>query len=173
MHETSLATVVDLLRLFEAADLEVWLDGGWAVDAVLGEQTRAHRDLDIILRASDLGRLGEILRARGFTVVGRSTGANVVLRNSVGHEVDAHAVTFDDDGHGAFPMENASPWVFPASAFGGRGLVGGVAVRCMTAEAQVMCHDQGYELAEKDFSDMEHLRARFGVELPERLRRTR
>jgi lincosamide nucleotidyltransferase A/C/D/E len=49
MHETSLTNVVDLLRLFQAADLEVWLDGGWAVDAVLGEQTRAHRDLDIIL----------------------------------------------------------------------------------------------------------------------------
>ena len=68
-------------------------------------------------------------------------------------------------------MEDASPWVFPASAFGGWGLVGGVPVRCMTPEAQVMCHGQGYEPAEKDFIDMEHLRARFGVDLPERLRR--
>ena len=30
---------VDLLRLFEGAGIDVWLDGGWAVDAALGEQT--------------------------------------------------------------------------------------------------------------------------------------
>jgi lincosamide nucleotidyltransferase A/C/D/E len=173
MHEIPLTNVVNLLRLFEAADLEVWLDGGWAVDALLCEQTRAHRDLDIILRASDLGRLREILSACGFTALDRSTAANVVFRNPEGHEIDAHAVTFDADGNGAFPIENASPWAFPASAFEGRGSVGGIAVRCMTPEAQVMCHDQGYEPAEKDCIDMEHLRARFGVELAERLRRAK
>lgn len=31
--------LIDLLQLFESARIEVWLDGGWAVDAVVGEQT--------------------------------------------------------------------------------------------------------------------------------------
>lgn len=53
---TSLA-LVDLLQLFESSGFEVWLDGGWAVDAVLGEQTRPHKDVDIILRVADLPRL--------------------------------------------------------------------------------------------------------------------
>ena len=57
-------SVVDLLRLFEAAGIDVWLDGGWAVDAALGEQTRSHKDLDIILQCTDLPRLREILGAR-------------------------------------------------------------------------------------------------------------
>jgi hypothetical protein len=37
---------VYLLRLFEGAGIDVWLDGGWAVDAALGEQTRSHKDLE-------------------------------------------------------------------------------------------------------------------------------
>ena len=44
------ADAVDLLQLLENAGIELWLDGGWAVDAALGGQTRAHKDLDIILR---------------------------------------------------------------------------------------------------------------------------
>jgi lincosamide nucleotidyltransferase A/C/D/E len=51
------AAAVDLLRLFESAGIDVWLDGGWAVDAALGGQTRSHKDLDIIVQISDLPRL--------------------------------------------------------------------------------------------------------------------
>jgi lincosamide nucleotidyltransferase A/C/D/E len=40
--------LVDLLQLFESTGIEVWLDGGWAVDALLGEQTGPHKDVDII-----------------------------------------------------------------------------------------------------------------------------
>jgi lincosamide nucleotidyltransferase A/C/D/E len=58
----------DLLRLFEAAGIEVWLDGGWAVDALLGEQTRPDKDVDIIVRATDLSHLRRILGSRGFVV---------------------------------------------------------------------------------------------------------
>jgi hypothetical protein len=32
--------VVEILDRLDAAGVEAWLDGGWAVDAVLGEQTR-------------------------------------------------------------------------------------------------------------------------------------
>ena len=39
----------DLIALLEKNGLEVYVDGGWAVDAVLGEQTRPHDDLDIAL----------------------------------------------------------------------------------------------------------------------------
>jgi len=46
--EMPAASLVDLLQLFESAGIEVWLDGGWAVDALLGEQTRPHKDVDIV-----------------------------------------------------------------------------------------------------------------------------
>ena len=34
--------LINLLQLFESTGIEVWLDGGWAVDALLGEKTRPH-----------------------------------------------------------------------------------------------------------------------------------
>ena len=36
--------VVEVLAALENASVQVWLDGGWGVDALLGEQTRGHTD---------------------------------------------------------------------------------------------------------------------------------
>src|SRR3972149_811120 len=66
--EMTPGALVDLLQLFEGAGIEVWLDGGWAVNAVLGEQTRPHKDVDIILRVSDLRKLRNLLRSKGFEI---------------------------------------------------------------------------------------------------------
>jgi hypothetical protein len=40
----------------------------------------------------------------------------------------------------------------------------GLKVRCLTPEAQVLCHT-GYELDEDDFGDLQALRERFGAGL--------
>ena len=162
---------IDLLQLFESAGIEVWLDGGWAVDAVLGEQTRSHKDLDIILRVSDLPHLRQVLGMRCFNVQEGGTESNFVLTNGSGLEVDVHAVVFDRAGNGVYRMENGSDWIFPAVGFGGRGVVEGVAVRCLSPEIQVLCHAHGYVPTEKDVRDMELLHARFGVNIPEHLQR--
>ena len=77
--EMSAEAAVNLLQLFDSAGIDVWLDGGWAVDAALGEQTRSHKDLDIILQVSDLDQLRTILADRGFRVREGGTESNFVL----------------------------------------------------------------------------------------------
>ena len=62
------SALVELLRLFESAAIQVWLDGGWGVDALLQTQTRAHKDVDIVLRVADVPNLRELLARRGFVV---------------------------------------------------------------------------------------------------------
>ncbi len=57
--------VVQLLQLFEQHGIEVVVDGGWGVDALLGEQTRSHGDLDIALPHKDLFREAA---KRGITI---------------------------------------------------------------------------------------------------------
>ena len=37
--------------MLQSAGVRVWLDGGWSVDALLGEQTRPHADLDLAVPA--------------------------------------------------------------------------------------------------------------------------
>lgn len=163
--------LAELLQLFDSAGIEVWLDGGWGVDALLGAQTRPHKDLDIILRAADLSRLREILAKRGFEVRHGGTESNFVLVDRSGLEVDVHAIVFNEGGDGVYRMANGQDWIFPASGFSHQGMINGIAVRCLSPETQVLCHAHGYVPTEKDVEDMERLRARFGVELPPQLQR--
>jgi len=39
--------VLEIVDLLEGVGVESWVDGGWSVDALLGEQTRPHEDLDL------------------------------------------------------------------------------------------------------------------------------
>ena len=43
----------DVLKLYDELsriDVAIWVDGGWGVDALLGKQTRPHKDLDIAIQ---------------------------------------------------------------------------------------------------------------------------
>src|SRR5439155_867910 len=143
----------------------------WGVDALLGEETRPHKDVDIIARLSNTEKLREILHRNGFVIRPGGTPSNFVLADSSGREIDVHAVTFDETGNGVYRMVNGQDWIYPAAGFGGQGTVSNVPVRCLSPDAQVLCHAHGYVPTEKDIEDMERLRARFGVELPAHLRR--
>jgi lincosamide nucleotidyltransferase A/C/D/E len=36
--------VISIYQRLMAAGIQVWLTGGWGIDALLGEQTRPHKD---------------------------------------------------------------------------------------------------------------------------------
>jgi lincosamide nucleotidyltransferase A/C/D/E len=170
--EMSSVALVELLLLLEGAAIPVWLDGGWGVDALLQTQTRNHKDVDIILPVEDVSKLQELLAERGFTVSEGKPPNSFVLANGAGLEVDVHAVTFDDLGNGVYRMQNGEDWIYSVEHLCGQGSVRGKNVKCLTTEAQILCHAYGYVLAEKDYRDMELLEERFGVELPSQLRRS-
>ena len=39
---------IALINLAESLEINVFIDGGWGVDALLGEQTREHQDIDLL-----------------------------------------------------------------------------------------------------------------------------
>jgi len=41
--------------------IAVWLTGGWGIDALLREQTRPHKDLDLLVLVDDVVRLRTLL----------------------------------------------------------------------------------------------------------------
>ncbi len=55
------------LDVVDRLGIEVWLDGGWGVGAVLGKQTGRHGALDIVVEDRNLVALREALAAAGFT----------------------------------------------------------------------------------------------------------
>jgi lincosamide nucleotidyltransferase A/C/D/E len=165
MDAGSLVEVVDRL---EQHGIDVWLDGGWGVDALLERETREHDDLDLVaeLRQSEqiIGLLGDL----GYELVDGAPPVSYVLVDRRGRQVDVHPVTFDADGHGVYELRDGRQWLYPAEGFTGTGSVASRPVRCLTPEVQVLVH-AGYELTEKDYRELYLLRERFGVDLPEHL----
>src|SRR5204863_1891352 len=68
MPEMSSADLPALLDLFAAQGITVWLDGGWGVDALLGTQTRTHKDVDIVIALDEVPQLQNVLGDQGFAV---------------------------------------------------------------------------------------------------------
>jgi lincosamide nucleotidyltransferase A/C/D/E len=159
------ALAVRLLDLLEAAGIGAWVDGGWGVDALLGEQVREHDDLDLVVELAHAARVVELLAAEGYEVAAGGAPKSFALVDAAGHQVDVHPVTFDRDGGGVYVTDDGGTWIYPAFGFAGRGAIAGRRVRCLSPEAQVIVHD-GYELGEKDYAELRLLHERFGVELP-------
>jgi lincosamide nucleotidyltransferase A/C/D/E len=151
-----------LADVFEAAGIEVWLDGGWGVDALLGEQTRVHDDLDLVICLGDVASLVTALDRHGYEVAKGVLPMSIVLLDGAGRQIDVHPVEFTASGDGIYQMDDGRSWAYPAAGFTGSGTVLGRTVRCLTPEVQVLCH-AGYDLEEDDVRDLAALRERFGV----------
>src|SRR5260370_11332820 len=127
--------VCDFLTLMDAAGIRVWLDGGWAVDACLGSQTRRHGDLDIVIEERDVPMAIADLQRRGYEPVPRSDTRpwNFVLGDDAGHQIDFHVIVLDEHGRGVYgPQENGES--YPAEALIGTGTVNGYPAGCITPE---------------------------------------
>ena len=159
--EMRAADVLAIVDLLEGSGIDVRLDGGWGVDALLGRQTRPHSDLDIAVQHKDAPKLRELLGARGYRDVSRDDTKdwNFVLGDDHGHEVDVHSYTFDSKGKHAYGIG------YPANSLTGFGSVNGRAVQCVAAEHVVRFHT-GYELRETDMHDVLALHRQFGIPVP-------
>ena len=156
--------VVELYELLEGEGIDVWLDGGWGVDALLCKQTRKHEDVDIVLQEKDLSKLRELLEARGFKDVPRDDTSpwNFVLGDNKGYLVDIHAFHFDANGNGIYGNRGET---YPAGSLKGSGRINGKEVKCVTAEEIVKFHTD-YDPDENDIKDVTSLCEKFGIELP-------
>ena len=164
----SATDVVEIIDEFELAGVDVWIDGGWGVDALLGEQTRHHEDLDIVIQQSDVIKLCELLEAKGCKEVKLEIARpfNFVFGDKKNHEIDIHVIVFDNEGNGIYgPAEDGE--IYPASALGGvGGMIEGKAVKCTSPEWMVQTHT-GYELGKTDLHDVVALCRKFNIAYPE------
>lgn len=158
--------VVNFYEKLENLGIEIWIDGGWGVDALIGKQTRPHKDLDIVIQRKEIPRLRGLLEGQGYKEIrcGDAKPWNFVLGDENGHEIDIHAIVFDGQGNGLYgPIENGA--MYPAASLTGLGNIHGKAVRCISPEWALKFHT-GYELKEKDFQDVSVLCKKFGLKLP-------
>lgn len=60
--------VVAIIEYLEARSIAYQINGGWAVDALAGVQTRSHRDVDVFVDADRVRELDAWLIERGYRV---------------------------------------------------------------------------------------------------------
>ena len=164
MAEMTAIDVVYLYAKLRNLGIDVWIDGGWGVDSLLGKQTHPHADLDIVIQQKDLPALRRLLEEHGYGDIEREDTSpwDFVLGDDKVHEVDVHVIVFDLEGNGVFGSSGA---VYPAPALSGTGRIQGHTVRCISAEYLVRFH-AGYELQDTDLMDISALCERFGIEYP-------
>ncbi|GAB2829846.1 nucleotidyltransferase domain-containing protein [Lentzea nigeriaca] len=147
--------VLEILAALQGHD--VWIGGGWGVDALVGEQTRPHDDLDLMHREDQEPAVLTALAALGFVETLSWRPVRFVLTDPGGREIDLHPLRFSPDGSAEQSSPTpGEPFRYPARCFV-TGTILGTTVPCLSAEQQLYFH-QGYEPRERDLHDLAQLR---------------
>ena len=158
---------VELCAELECVRVRYWVMGGWGVDALLGRETRAHKDLDVLALLEDLPQLRQLFEDKGFAMshvweesrwtetAGERWPTAFVAGDAIGREIDVHLIEILSDGLILQHYDN--PWSLPES-FATTGTIGPKAVPCISRSAQVQMH-AGYVLPKEQQIDLEHLEA--------------
>jgi len=167
--------VIKIYRRLSEQGIQIWLTGGWGIDALLEEQTRPHKDLDVVMLLDDVMRMCALLESDGYDLAylwpenrqavdkqGAETATAFVLQDAQGREIDIHALVLDEQGNGIPAWAETEGLIFKKEDLAGKGVVGASKVQCLTPQMQVLCH-RGYEVPEKQLKDLERLHSEFGV----------
>jgi lincosamide nucleotidyltransferase A/C/D/E len=162
--------VIDIVLLFEQAGIEIWLEGGWGIDALLGVQNRDHGDLDLVVDAPRADDARRMLAGAGFEVIFEDPPGRASLQDARGRIVDLSFSVADryGDRWNINRTTGRGEPDYPFDCFT-YGWVGGHKVSCLGPETQV-AHHLGYEVEEVDLFDVELLRQRFDTSIPDPLR---
>ncbi len=167
------ADVIEIYSSLAERGICIWVDGGWGVDALLGRQTRPHKDLDIAIESQQLLSFEQFLASQGYRRTKREIERpfNFVLADHNAREIDIHVITLDERGNGTYGPQDSGV-MYPADSLTGRGVIGGYPVRCISPQWMVKFHS-GYALTDKDYRDVSALCEKYGIELPEEYSRFR
>ena len=146
--------VFRVLDALKEAGVTCWLEGGWGVDALVGRQTRPHRDVDLDIDASQVPLALRVLTALGYQIETDWRPNRVELRAATGW-VDLHPLLFEPDGNARQPGLDGGFRDFPRAYFV-TGNLAGRTVGCFSVEAQKRFH-RGYDLRPEDAHDLSQL----------------
>ncbi|OZM79932.1 nucleotidyltransferase domain-containing protein [Pseudonocardia sp. MH-G8] len=148
--------VHNLLDALAAAGCHAWISGGWGVDALVGHQTRPHRDLDLAIPAEHEAAALQALGQLGYIIETDWRPVRVELVSEGRGRVDLHPLTFDGAGDGHQAGLHGRSFYWPRSCFT-TGTIAARPVGCISVEQQLLFHS-GYEPRDVDRADLASLR---------------
>ena len=153
--DTSLPEVLAVLAALRAVGCRFWLEGGWGVDALVGRQTRAHRDVDVDFDATREGAVLDALAALGYSIQTDWRPTRVELAAPGRGWVDLHPLVANSDGSARQRALDGGWHEFHRSWFT-TGTLAGERVPCVSVQAQRVFRS-GYELRPVDHHDLTEL----------------
>jgi lincosamide nucleotidyltransferase A/C/D/E len=144
--------------------VDAWVDGGWGIDALLSRERRQHGDLDLVVRLDQVGAAAAALRHLGFAPAVDVLPVRLVLAATDDRRIDLHPTVTNEHGDALQAQPFGRVFAYPRGSLLGRGTIAGRAVRCLTADGQVLAH-LGYQPAAVDRADVKALADRFAVGL--------
>jgi lincosamide nucleotidyltransferase A/C/D/E len=150
--------VFAVLDALDRAGVRHWVSGGWGVDALVGRQTRPHRDLDLAVDADHEAAALVALASLGYGVETDWRPVRVEVGAPGDRWVDVHPVRFDADGYGTqADLDGGAGYPYPPDGFT-TGVIAGRAIGCLSAAKQLEFH-AGYAPRAVDAHDIALLKA--------------
>lgn len=164
--EPGLAALGSAAAALEAANLEHWFFGGWAVDVWVGRLTRPHDDIDLLVWRHDEAGVHESLTAAGWV---HAPSPDDMLGTSYVRDSVELQLTFVEPGAGAgvvIPVPEQPIVLSTGPLEFARRELGHVSVRVLTLE--LMLATKSTPRADevgggKDRADLEALRSIAGT----------
>ncbi|MFD7156462.1 nucleotidyltransferase domain-containing protein [Kribbella sp. NPDC059898] len=157
-------TARTLIESLQRNGVDACVGGGWAVDALVGRQTRTHADLDLWVDATDFEPLVATFATEGVDRLHPWPGDrpwNFVLHDGTTRRVDLHLYERLPDDRLHYGSVN-TPFLFTPEDLSGRGEIAALPVRCEHPDFALQNHT-GYPLREVDHHDIAILRERFNL----------
>jgi lincosamide nucleotidyltransferase A/C/D/E len=153
--------VVAIYQLLAARGIEVWVDGGFCVDALVGRATREHSDLDIAVERRDADALCAVLANDGFSRLPCEDSSPWSFVLSDGRRnVDVHVFAYDESGKNIYGIE------YPFGSLTGTGELDGIKVSCVAPQSMFR-FKTAYPPTAKDIADVAALANHFGFVIPD------
>lgn len=149
---TTFEQLLIVLQAVRSVGCRFWLEGGWGIDALVGHQTRAHRDVDVDIDGAFEDDVLSALERLGYVIVTDWRPNRVELAASGRGWVDVHPLVIDEQGNARQAALGGGWHEFPRSFFT-VGRIGDVSVPCFSVEAQRLFH-AGYQLRDVDEHDL-------------------
>ena len=163
--ERQLRVIRKVIAVTQAADIPVWLFGGWGLDARIGRITREHGDVEFWVERIHAERSKAALVEAGAAALATQPPAEAC--EFIWDDVLLSTAYFDRQPDGSFaqPLGRWSDWLFPPGSFGDEpGTLDGTPVPAMSVSGMLAMKEQfprlrnGRPWRQKDINDIEILR---------------
>lgn len=161
------AVIESVHGLLSEAGIAHWLFGGWGVDFLVGDVTRAHSDIDFVIWRRDIDRVRELFSPLGYR---ERSGGHAAFRADFGTGAGLLSMVYIERGkHGDIVTPDVFacfPW--PDDAFEHEGSLEGARLPVISAVEQVLSKEvyfgkaTGKPLRPKDEHDLALLRGLLG-----------